>query len=84
MNTPFSIVWQKASLILCVGNSVWTMPMCLEADFGFNYKSLLLSLKQLDLNLLAQEKNLSDLFQVYTVFTLKVSKCQGESGPRGK
>lgn len=63
MDVPVSTVWQDALLLPCVENSVWTMPMYLEADLGFNYKSLLLSLKQLDLNLPAQEETCLTCFR---------------------
>lgn len=83
MITPFSMVWQKVLLLLGEKNSVETIPMCLEADFGFTYESLLLSLKTTGPEPTGPRRNQSNSFHVRTVFSLKVSKCQEESGPGG-
>lgn len=76
------MVWQKVLLLLGEEHSVETIPMCLEADFAFTYESLLLSLKT-GPEPTGPRRNRSNSFHVRTVFSLKVSKCQEESGPRG-
>lgn len=81
MNTPFPTVWQKGLLLLGEENSVETIPMCLEADFGFTYESLLLSLKTTGPEPTGPRRNRSNSFHVQYCIFFKGFKMSGRVWP---